>query len=131
MLSAIAFDVKKIDSIEFYGSIAKYYRNTKRQPFRSLLIIYFNDSTVAESQLDELQTNWKNNFRGIESMFKSGGIGLALNGQLCIYSVDACASGYNNILRVDSVISEKVFQGMPFKRLHSKCGMGPFIRVDE
>ena len=128
---ASSFDVNKIDSIEFYGSVSRYYQNKKRMPFRTILFVYFNEPAIAASQLIQLQTNWDANFRGIESMFKAGGIGLTVNGQLCVYSIDACAAGYQNVLNVDSLIAQKVFQGAPFTRLHSKCGMGPFVRLEE
>ena len=126
-----SFDTDKIDSLEFYGSVSQYYQHKKRMPYRSMLFVYFNDAAIAENQLIQLQTNWENNFRGIESMFKAGGIGLTLNGQLCVYSIDACAAGYKNVLHVDSLIAEKVFNGKPFTRIHSKCGMGPLILLEQ
>lgn len=128
---ASSFDTDKIDSLEFYGSVSRYYQNKRRMPFGSMLFVYYNEPAVAASQLNQLQTNWDTNFRGIESMFKAGGIGLTVNGQLCVYSIDACAAGYQNVLNVDSLIAQKVFHGEPFTRLHSKCGMGRFVRLEE
>jgi hypothetical protein len=71
------------------------------------------------------------NFRAIESMFKPGGMAFEVGGQLVVYSVNTCGPGYRNLQRIDTLIHQNVFDGDPFIRLHSKCGMGPFKRLDD
>jgi hypothetical protein len=44
--------------------------------------------------------------------------------------LNACSLGYENIKRIDSLILENVFGGKAFRRLHSKCGMAPFIELN-
>jgi len=120
------FDTSKIDSIQFIGSVGKYLINPRHQQMGSMLVVHFEDHDTAEDQLNQLNTNYSNNFRGVEAMFKSGGICFAVNRSLCIFSVEACARGYASIKEMDSIIAKDIFDNTKFKRLHSTCGMNPF-----
>ena len=131
------FKLEKIDSIEFYPnhrSRSKYLLDMDR-----MLILYFNDNNTANQELDSLDLKCRNrrsdnmigNFRAIESMFKPGGMAFGIDGQLVVYSVNTCGPGYRSLQRIDTLIHQNVFDGEPFIRLHSGCGMGPFKRLDD
>ena len=130
------FPLEKIDSIEFYPNKHPQYKS--RLDMNRMLILYFNDKNTAKQELDSLDLKCRNlrndnmigNFRAIESMFKPGGMAFEVGGQLVVYSVNTCGPGYRNLQRIDTLIHQNVFDGDPFIRLHSKCGMGPFKRLD-
>ena len=129
------FPLKKIDSIEFYPNKHPQYKSRLDR----MLILYFNEKNTAKQELDSLDLKCSNlrndnmigNFRAIESMFKPGGMAFEIGGQLVVYSVNTCGPGYRNLQRIDTLIHQNVFDGDPFIRLHSKCGMGPFKRLDD
>jgi len=123
------FSYAALDSIEFYGVFGESYKNPKHQPLNTLLILYFNNERLAKQELDSLDINWEKNFDATESMFKAGGMAFELDHQLCIYSVNICGLGNKNLLRIDSVISNEVFDNKSFNRLHARCGMGSFTKI--
>ena len=131
------FPLEKIDSIEFYPN--KHPRYKSRLDMNRMLILYFNDKNTAKQELDSLDLkcrNWRSdnmigNFRAIESMFKPGGMAFGIDGQLVVYPVNTCGPGYRSLQRIDTLIHQNVFDGAPFIRLHSGCGMGPFKRLDD
>ena len=123
------FSTQKLDSIEFFGSLGYCENPGPHNRLESVLILYFNDEKLAKQQLDSLIQNYRRNFRSTETMFKGGGIAFALKNQLCIYPIETCASGMEDLLKIDSIISEEVFANQSFDRLHSSCGMGPFKRI--
>ena len=131
------FPLEKIDSIEFYPNHrprSKYLLDMNR-----MLILYFNDKNTAKQELDSLNLTWSNRrspdmagaFSAIESMLKPGGMAFEIDGQLVVYSVNTCGPGYRNLQRIDTLIHQNVFDREPFIRLHSRCGMGPFKRLDD
>ena len=129
------FPLKTIDSIEFYPNKHPRYKSRLDR----LLILYFNNKSTAKQELDSLDLKCRNrrsdnmigDFRAIESMFKPGGMAFEIDGQLVVYPVNTCGPGYISLQRIDTLIHQNVFDGDPFIRLHSGCGMGPFKRLDE
>lgn len=125
------FPLEKLDSIEFVGIFNKHKVSHKYLTMNSLLILYFNDRRTSQQELDSLEINYKKNFRATESMFKPGGIAFEIDNQLVVYSLNTCGPGYKNLQRIDALIKHNVFEGTSFSRLHAKCGMGPFKRIEE
>ena len=128
------FESSKIDSIEFCGKIHKGTLKTRNSP-NVLLILYYNDSLKAKKTMNLLERNYRDraNFRAVEAIFKIGGMAFELDNQLCLISYHTCGSDgtFKSTRSFDSKISKMVFNGHPFDRLLSKCGMGPFKRVTE
>ena len=128
------FETSKIDSIEFCGRIHKGTLKKRNSP-NVLLIIYYNDSVQAKKMLGKLEKNYRDrdNFRAVEAIFKIGGMAFELENQLCVVSYHTCGGDgtFESTRHFDSKISKTVFNGLPFERLLSKCGMGPFQRIIE
>ncbi|MFT5253021.1 MAG: hypothetical protein ACI87N_002046 [Flavobacteriales bacterium] len=121
------FDVEKIDSIEIYGVLPRTAMLKRYLPMNSLAILYSSDDDFTAISFDSLNTRTHNGFRIIERIFKPGGIAFSLDENICLYSVNACGPGFKQIKKTDSNIKEKIFNGQPFYRLQSGCGMGRMI----
>ena len=128
------FEPSKIDSIEFCGRIHKRTLKKRNSP-DVLLILYYNDSLKAKQTMNILEKEYRDgaNFRAVEAIFKIGGMAFELNNQLCLISYHTCGGDgtFKSTRSLDSKISKRIFHDIPFDRLLSKCGMGPFKRIIE